>query len=137
MPSEASTPIILPPAHPIGRQKQTGVAVPERGSPLLPLVEDVDAIPADALPAFVLALAVLQARAAVRLTAEPPAALALVEPAREILIDADEAATRLGMSKDWLYRHARRLPFTRRMGSRSVRFSETGLERWLAHQRHR
>jgi excisionase family DNA binding protein len=39
---------------------------------------------------------------------------------------------RTGMSKDWLYREARkgRLPFARRLGRRVV-FDEAGLNRWL------
>lgn len=46
------------------------------------------------------------------------------------LLTVDEAAARLGQSKDWLYRHATKLPFTRRVG-RQVRFSSQGLERYI------
>jgi predicted DNA-binding transcriptional regulator AlpA len=53
----------------------------------------------------------------------------------EHLLDVQEAATRLGMSTDWLYRHARQLPFTRRVGRRAVKFDPTGLARWVAAQR--
>jgi len=41
-----------------------------------------------------------------------------------------QAAARLGQSKDWLYRHATKLPFTRRVG-RQVRFSSQGLESYI------
>ena len=44
-------------------------------------------------------------------------------------ISADEAARRLGLSKDWLYRHADELPFTIKIGRR-VLFSAPGLEKW-------
>ena len=46
------------------------------------------------------------------------------------LLTVDEAAARLGQSKDWLYRHATKLPFTRRVG-RQVRFSSQGLESYI------
>ena len=51
-------------------------------------------------------------------------------------LSAAEAAFRLGMSRDWVYRHARKLPFASKIGSRLV-FSEKGLERWNRRQRQR
>ncbi len=32
----------------------------------------------------------------------------------------------------WLYRHAKQLPFTRRLSRKCTRFSEVGLRRWVA-----
>ena len=52
---------------------------------------------------------------------------ALVE---DRLLTASEAAAQLGHSRDWIYRHAARLPFTVRTG-RDVRFSAAGLARWI------
>ena len=46
------------------------------------------------------------------------------------LLDADEAAERLRVSKDWLYRRVARLPFVVRFG-RTVRFSSHGIERYI------
>ncbi|PYQ05208.1 MAG: hypothetical protein DMF82_09025 [Acidobacteria bacterium] len=46
-------------------------------------------------------------------------------------LPVDEAAGRLGVSKDYLYRHADRLPFTVRIG-RKLLFSARGLEKWNA-----
>jgi excisionase family DNA binding protein len=46
------------------------------------------------------------------------------------LLDVTEAAARLGTSRDYLYRHARRLPFTVRVGSR-LRFSSRGIDRFI------
>jgi predicted DNA-binding transcriptional regulator AlpA len=48
------------------------------------------------------------------------------------LLDAGEAARRVGMSVGWLYKNAKRLPFTRRVGPRSIRFSAEGIRRYLA-----
>jgi predicted DNA-binding transcriptional regulator AlpA len=53
------------------------------------------------------------------------------------LLGVEEAAARLGMSTDWLYRHARDLPFTRRVGRRALKFDGAGLDRWVAAQRQR
>ena len=50
------------------------------------------------------------------------------------LISVDEAAGRLGVTPRWLYRHAPRLPFSRRLSRKALRFSELGLKRWQAAQ---
>jgi predicted DNA-binding transcriptional regulator AlpA len=50
------------------------------------------------------------------------------------LLSPQEAGSLLGVTTRWLYRHARRLPFTRRMSRRVLRFSETGLRQWLERQ---
>jgi excisionase family DNA binding protein len=52
----------------------------------------------------------------------------------ERLLKPLEAAERLGVSRNWIYVHAPKLPFTVRFGGR-VRFSEKGLERYLANRR--
>lgn len=93
----------------------------------LPPVEVVDGLGVEALPAALAHLLALQARVVARLAAGK--AVASVVSAR--LLSVDEAAARTGMSKDWLYRHAKTLPFTRRLG-RAVRFDEAALTRWLA-----
>ena len=46
------------------------------------------------------------------------------------LIDVGAAAGRLGVSRDWLYHHARQLPFTVRQG-RLLRFSSRGIDRYI------
>ncbi|MGH7774321.1 MAG: helix-turn-helix transcriptional regulator [Candidatus Binatia bacterium] len=48
------------------------------------------------------------------------------------LLDAEEAAKLLGMSRYWLYRHAQKLPFTRKLGPKNLRFSYQGIQKWLA-----
>src|SRR5215470_16577978 len=44
-----------------------------------------------------------------------------LEPDR--LLTVEQAAERLRVSSDWLYRHADQLPFTIRVGTRHLRFS--------------
>jgi predicted DNA-binding transcriptional regulator AlpA len=46
------------------------------------------------------------------------------------LLDAKQAAERLGVASAWLYRHAGQLPFTTRVGAH-LRFSERGLDRFI------
>lgn len=47
------------------------------------------------------------------------------------LLDAQEASTLLSVSPDWLYRHAKRLPFTRKLGPKMLRFSSQGIQKYL------
>ena len=54
------------------------------------------------------------------------------EPDADRLVNADEAARLLSVSEDWLYRHAKKLPFTRKLGPKMLRFSSQGIEKWLA-----
>lgn len=48
------------------------------------------------------------------------------------LLAPEEAAAILGQTVRWLYRHCDKLPFTRRLSRKSLRFSEAGLHRWVA-----
>jgi predicted DNA-binding transcriptional regulator AlpA len=48
------------------------------------------------------------------------------------LLDVKEAAEMLSMSEDSLYRRAKKLPFTRKLGPKMLRFSEQGMVKWLA-----
>jgi hypothetical protein len=50
-------------------------------------------------------------------------------------LTAEEAGAILGVTPRWLYRHAHRLPFTRRLSWKVLRFSERGLTRWAAARR--
>lgn len=49
----------------------------------------------------------------------------------DTLLTVEQAAERLNVSADWLYRRAARLPFTRRLG-RPVRFSARGIAEYLS-----
>jgi excisionase family DNA binding protein len=51
-------------------------------------------------------------------------------PPTDRRLNVEEAAEKLGVSKDYLYRHADRLPFTVRIG-RGLGFSEAGIDRYL------
>jgi predicted DNA-binding transcriptional regulator AlpA len=49
---------------------------------------------------------------------------------RDRLLNVAEAAVKLGVKPDWLYRHHRSLPFTVRHG-RLLRFSELGIDDYI------
>ena len=52
------------------------------------------------------------------------------------LLTVVEAAALLGVSARWLYRHAKDLPFARKLSRKCLRFSRTGIARWLATRRY-
>lgn len=53
----------------------------------------------------------------------------------EDLLTVAEAASSLRVSPRWLYRHAKTLPFSRKLSRKALRFSRTGIARWLATKR--
>ena len=95
-------------------------------------LEALDQVAVEDLPAVVLYLAALQSGAAARLAAAPRP-VPVSRNGSEALLDVREAAARLNVSTDWLYRRAKRLPFARWVG-RAVRFDPEGLARWVAHR---
>jgi len=50
---------------------------------------------------------------------------------KDALLTSEQAASLMGVSRRWLYRHAAKLPFTRRVSRKNLRFSEAGLRRWI------
>ena len=52
--------------------------------------------------------------------------------AEDRLLEADDAAKLLSVSEDWLYRHAKKLPFTRKLGPKMLRFSAIGIQKYLS-----
>jgi excisionase family DNA binding protein len=80
------------------------------------------------LPRLLGELEEVRATALARLSAPAP-----VAPTDELL-DMPEAAARLSLSPDYLYKHAKELPFTRRVGRR-VLFSSAGIDAYLKRSR--
>ena|SRR5258708_1794790 len=89
----------------------------------------VDETPAPELPELIGELEAARATAWARLTAPTGEKLSVVSGQEARNLDVAEAAKRLGMSIDWLYRHASELPFALRIGRRVV-FDSVALERW-------
>jgi predicted DNA-binding transcriptional regulator AlpA len=91
--------------------------------------------PAEAA-ALLVELAGLQSALAARLSGSPAAGTATVSRSdADRLLTAEEVAARLQRSVGWVYRQAKHWPFTRRLTRRTVRFSEAGLQRFLAQHR--
>ena len=103
-------------------------------SPAETLTALVQSTPADNLSALAGELA--QAFVAVVSRASATAAAATTSPAAQPseLLTVHEAAARLGVEVSWLYRHAHELPFTKKLGGRTLRFESRGLERWAANR---
>lgn len=99
----------------------------------LPDLKDFEQIPTEQIPAVLLHLSAIQTALTVRLIASPSGA---PSPADDHLLDIEEAAERLGITKDWLYRRSAKLPFTVRMGNR-LRFSSNGIDRYIQQRKGR
>jgi excisionase family DNA binding protein len=82
-------------------------------------------LPREELPRLLGDLAEISATASARLSS------AVVESRPDELLDVEETARRIGISKDYLYRHQRKFPFARRIG-RKLLFSSSGLDKFLA-----
>ncbi len=99
---------------------------------LLELERVLAALSPEEIPRLVGDLEKLQAVAYARLTA----AAVNDQPRRpgggahDELLDVEEAAHRLSLSTDWLYRKAKELPFTVRLG-RGLSFSARGIDRYI------
>ena len=110
----------------------TAMAVEHVAEPidLAALVEDptrVATVPPARIPALLSQLSALQGAMAARLiSADRDEAVSN----EDTLLTVDQAAERLGVSKDWLFRRSRTLPFVVRLG-RHLRFSNRGIDRYL------
>jgi predicted DNA-binding transcriptional regulator AlpA len=95
----------------------------------LPAPAAIEQLPLEALPGVIAQLAALQALAAARLVrprSSPP----------DRLLELEEAAQRLATTPDWLARQ-KHLPFRVEVSPGQVRWSERGLDEWIAARRGR
>src|SRR5713226_10407419 len=86
-------------------------------------------LPAAELPNLIGELEAIKATAWARLTAPTPAPLEHDE-----LLDVEAAAGRLGISRDYLYRHSKEYAFTRHQG-RKLLFSALGIDKHIGQKR--
>jgi predicted DNA-binding transcriptional regulator AlpA len=96
-------------------------------------------VPLEHIPALVAelaseqaALSAIQGLLTARLLVTPVERVS--DEGRDRLLAAEEVARMLGVTKRWVQRRAPRLPFSRRISVRSVRYSEAGLKRWMANR---
>jgi len=86
-------------------------------------------LPVDELPALLGSLCEITSTAQARLLTTPSTV-----PVHDELLTVEECAKRMRVSRDYLYRAHRRLPFTRRIGN-ALRFSANGLDAYLKRAR--
>jgi predicted DNA-binding transcriptional regulator AlpA len=106
--------------------------------PSVSKAEAIEALLAGAEPAelpaiageLALALAGVLARLATPASSPVRTLSASTADEADTLLTVEQAAARLGVKKSWLYRHSLNLPFTRKLGHRTVRYDARGLERW-------
>lgn len=55
----------------------------------------------------------------------------ICEKESDRLLTAGEAVRILAVSPDWLYRNARKLPFSRKLGPKMLRFARLEIEKWI------
>jgi excisionase family DNA binding protein len=99
---------------------------------LAALLATLDGVPQEELPDVLGLLEAAKARCWARLTAPPPPPRT-GDPGR--MLSVREAAARLGLSPDYLYRHQHQLPFMQKVGTRTIRCPEAALARWQASRR--
>ncbi len=87
-------------------------------------------LPVDDLPRLMGELEEIRCTAMARLATPAPA-----QSQADELLSAVEAARRLGISQDYLYRHHRGFPFSRRVGRRLL-FSALGIEKYIKTTKH-
>jgi len=91
-------------------------------------------VPADAIPALLAQLAAEQARLSAlesALAARLAEAAGTNGPPADQLLTVEEAAAKLGTTRDWLRRHPH-LPFVVRLSPGQVRYSAKAIERFIA-----
>ncbi len=103
------------------------MSTPAHSRLLAALDEEIAGCASDRLPALIAALSARLSTATARLL-DPLETKPSGNTADENL-SVEEAARRLGVSRNYLYRHFKRLPFGVRIGRR-VLFSARGLDRW-------
>jgi len=92
-----------------------------------------DEVPQAYLPVALAKLTTVAASVAARLAiATAPMPERDGPPPGDRLLTVEQAAEKLAVNVGWLYRHADRLRFTVRVSPRRLRFSERGIDKYIA-----
>ena len=103
---------------------------PEQAAALLGRLSSVQALLVERVAASRVSVGEGQSSAPAEAPATPAPAWSETD-----LLTVGEAAALLRLSPRWLYRHAKTLPFARKLSRKVLRFSRSGLARWLATKR--
>jgi excisionase family DNA binding protein len=113
--------------------------MPDRRLHMVPILTDLlDApelaldLPLHEAAAMLARVGALEAMLRARLATPVPTSPIGSAIAEDRLLTTDQVAERLGVTRNWLYRHATQLPFVRKLSRKALRFSEEGLHRYLA-----
>jgi len=87
-------------------------------------------VPSSRLPALVGLVRLFEAKL-LQNEMQPAHIASASTESKDRLLTAKQAAERLGLSTDYLYRNAARLPFVVRPSPRSLRFSSQGLDQYI------
>lgn len=95
------------------------------------LLPDIDpqTVPADEIPATLARLAAMQLALTARLLDH---SANHQEPQVDQMLSIEEVSQRIDQTPDWIKRHAKRLPFLKRISRKKWLASEAGLNKWLA-----
>ncbi|MEW6775620.1 MAG: helix-turn-helix domain-containing protein [Bdellovibrionota bacterium] len=95
--------------------------------------ERISEVPPERIPSLLVRLSGLFSALSARLLDFPrKAAKEREEIPQDRLLTAAEAAPILGVTVQWLYRHAKELPYARKLSRKVLRFSEAGIRRHMA-----
>jgi uncharacterized protein len=108
----------------LGERQMTGREMSLMRCELQTVLDSLQKMRPEQLPGLLGELEIIRATALLRLSA--PA----VPDRHDELVTVQSAAERLGISTDYLYRHADQFPFTRRMGRKLV-FSSLGIDEYI------
>src|SRR5438093_9112196 len=92
--------------------------------------DSAEEIPLEVIPAMLIQLAATQSLLAAKLIETAGSRNVANTAESDQLLDVEQAAEKLGVTPDWLYRRSKRLPFAVRLG-RALKFSQNGLDRWI------
>lgn len=95
-------------------------------------ISRIEQAPPDDLPTMLGQLEEARARVWMRLNRPTSAPALAAEPSGpDSLVDIEEAAKLLKISKSWIYKNSATLPFIVRPNGRSLRFSTRGIAKFL------
>jgi predicted DNA-binding transcriptional regulator AlpA len=109
---------------------------PPRLAEVVSLPELVATLPLAEVPALLGELEAIRVRLLARLLAQRCGPPQRDDGPEDQLLTPAATAKQLGVTVKWLYRNRHRLPFTRRLSRKAIRFSSLGVARWLAQQEH-
>ena len=96
---------------------------------------DDEELPLEEIPALMIKLAAVQSSLSARLLGQPALDRGNGNFNVGQLLNVTEAARQLNVSTQWLYRNAKKLPFAMKLGQKQLRFSASGIEKYLRTRR--